>query len=261
MEISAEFEEDYRDRLDDALRSEHRNFAQRLAEWLNLLDNSPASSQVVAELEDGLDFNAWFQHAVSSRRGMVGSGRLDWSSDRKTRLGQTLGLVRHLASEENAGINFAMGFMYAGSNLNDNISKIVDQLIEPFGRDLWKHIVRTNRSSSSQASVPSADGVVAIDHNSAPYQSLIAQLEKLERDARSTNSIAMLPEFDRVEAEVSAGRRLLEAASARVEAIRVVLVPALKWIAERAGEGAIGVAVTAILVLIAGIFGFTLPGV
>lgn len=261
MKMSPEFEEDYRDRLDDVLRSEHRNFAQRLTDWLGLLDSSPESSWVIKNLEKGIDFDSWFQEALKTRRGMVGSGRLNWSSDRTERLGQTLALVRYLAAEEGAGVNFAMSFMYAGSNLNDNVQKVVDQLIEPFGRDLWKHIERENKTQGGRDAAPASDRVVKLDHNSAPYKDAVSKIEDVLKDARSLNSLAAEPEFDRVEAELSAGKRLLEAAAARVEAIKVVLIPPLQWIGKKVGEHALGIAVTALIALIASIFGITIPGI
>ena len=261
MEISSDFEEDYQDRLSDVLRSDHRSFAVRLRDWLSLLDNSPESSAVVLELEQGIDFEAWFEQAQTTQGSMVGSGRLNWDADRTKRLGQTLGLVRHLSSQEDAALQFAMGFMYAGNNLNDNVHKVVEQIVEPFGRDLWKHIVRKSRQATAPTPVPAADRLVTLDHNSADYQELISRINQVAREARNLNSLAIEPEFERIEAEIGAGRRLLEAARARVEAVRVVLVPALKWVAAKAGEHAIGLAVTALLVLIASIFGITIPGV
>lgn len=205
MEISSDFEEDYNDRLNDVLRSDYRSFPVRLRDWLALLDASPESTPLMSELGEVSDFDTWFEAAQDTCGGMVGSGRLDWDSDRQKRLAQILGLVRHFSAEEDAALQFAMGFMYAGTNLNDNIYKVIEQIIEPFGRDLWKAIIRYNRDGRQAAIAPAADRVVTLDHNSAAYCDLLDKLDHILQESRSINSVAADPEYERVEAEIGAG--------------------------------------------------------
>ena len=54
--------------------------------------------------------------------------------------------------------------------------------------------------------------------------------------------------------------RLLIATAVRLSALGAVLMPALKWLTDHAAAGAIGVAVTAAIALLASLFGLTIPG-
>jgi hypothetical protein len=252
-----DFTQDYEDRLDDIRRADWRNFPLALSDWLQLLDQSPHSSEVLSELAKRTDFDAWYAAAKTSVGSMVGSGRLNWSADRNERLGQQLGIVRLLSSNENELAQYSGAFSWAGSNLNDNKYKVADELIEPFARDLLRYIERRRQTSPS---IPAADGVVSINHNSADVQDLTEKLGELEAAVETSNSLRGEADFDQNLAELSAGRRLLRAASVRLSALRAVLVPALKWLGDHVAGTAIGILVAAVVVLLASQFGITIPG-
>ncbi len=82
MESFTDFDDEYQDRVDDVLRSDFRSFSLRLSDWLDLLDNSPFSGSPVRRLEAGFDFAEWYNAALTTRGGMVGSGNLNWARDR-----------------------------------------------------------------------------------------------------------------------------------------------------------------------------------
>lgn len=193
---------------------------------------------------------------------MVGSGRLDWAADRKVRLGQQLALFRHFAETEDAYMNFASDFMYAGSRFDDMIREINAQIFDPFGRDLLKDLFRHSPLETKSANVPASDRIVAIDHNSPDYRQAETHLETLERTVQSSNALgAESPEErDRVVAEISATRRLLKAARARIDAVWALVVPALKWIGSKITDNVVQIAITAVIAALAAIFGVSIPG-
>ncbi|MCA1514564.1 hypothetical protein [Bradyrhizobium sp. NBAIM01] len=96
-------------------------------------------------------------------------------------------------------------------------------------------VVRSNRT------IPASDRVVSLGHNSPEQQQALEKLDELVAAVKETNDFPGEPEErEQIVAELSAGRRLLEAARVRVAAVRETLGPALKWISEKAGGAVIG---------------------
>jgi hypothetical protein len=71
--------------------------------------------------------------------------------------------------------------------------------------------------------VPASDRIVTLNHNSPDYQHLMSALGTLEEALRGTNDYPDAEERERVVAEVSAGRRLLQSVKVRAVAIAAVL--------------------------------------
>lgn len=252
-----DFLQDYADRTDDIRRADWRNFPRVLSDWLQLLEASPHSADVVRALDGRVDFGIWYAQAKASVGGMVGSGRLNWSADRIERLSQTLGVIRQLASNENELVEFTSAFSWAGNNLNDNKRKVTVELVEPFARDLLRYI---ERSRQRVPSIPAADRVVPVSHNSPEMQRLQSRLSEMLAEVERSNSLRNEPDFNRNLAELSAGKRLLEADAVRPSALSSVLAPALKWFGDRVAGTAISITVTAIAVLLAEHFGVAIAG-
>ncbi|UQR67315.1 hypothetical protein LRP30_19525 [Bradyrhizobium sp. C-145] len=96
-------------------------------------------------------------------------------------------------------------------------------------------LVRANRT------IPASDRVVSLSHNSPEQQQALEKLDELVAAVKETNDFPGEPEErEQIVAELSAGRRLLEAARVRVAAVRETLAPTLKWIGEKAGGAVIG---------------------
>jgi hypothetical protein len=69
----------------------------------------------------------------------------------------------------------------------------------------------------------------------------LEKIDELVAAVEATNDFPGDPEFkEQVVAELSAGRRLLQATKVRVGAVRAALGPPLKWILEKAGGALIG---------------------
>jgi hypothetical protein len=88
--------------------------------------------------------------------------------------------------------------------------------------------------------IPAADRTVSLGHNSLEKKEMLVKLDELIEAVEQTNDFpGDGDDKELVVAELSAGRRLLQAANVRVAAIRETLQPALKWIAEKAAGAAI----------------------
>jgi hypothetical protein len=88
--------------------------------------------------------------------------------------------------------------------------------------------------------IPASDRVVRLDHNSAPYTEAMEALDKLEHTLKTANDFDNVEERDQLLAEVSAGKRLLQATLVRVRAVTEVLGTGLKYMAKKFVDGGIG---------------------
>jgi hypothetical protein len=89
--------------------------------------------------------------------------------------------------------------------------------------------------------IPASDRTVSLDHNSPEQKQALEKLDELVAAVKETNDFPGNPEErEQVIAELSAGRRLLEATKVRVSAVQAALQPALKWMLEKAGGAVIG---------------------
>lgn len=257
-----EFEAEYSDLADDVSRANYTTYEQKLRDFIAHIDSCDWARIRASQLAPDFNFAAWHDAARKSVGSMVGSGTLNWAADRKVRLGQQLALFRHFAETEDAYMNFASDFMYAGSRFDDMIREINDQLFEPFARDLRKDLFKHSPLETKSADVPASDRIVAVDHNSADYKTIETNLETLERAVQTSNALgAESPEErDRVVAEISATRRLLKATRARMEAVLALIVPALKWIGSKITDGAVQIAIAAAIAALAAMFGVAIPG-
>jgi hypothetical protein len=90
-------------------------------------------------------------------------------------------------------------------------------------------------------SIPASDRTVTLGHNSPEQKQALAKLDELVEAVKQANDLPGSPEDkEQILAELSAGRRLLEAAKVRVTAVRETLQPAVKWILEKGAGAMIG---------------------
>lgn len=89
--------------------------------------------------------------------------------------------------------------------------------------------------------IPASDRVVSAGHNSPEQSEAIRQLDHLIKTVEETNDFPGDPEDkERIVAELSAGRKILEASKVRIAALGATLGVALKWVAEKAAGASIG---------------------
>ena len=90
--------------------------------------------------------------------------------------------------------------------------------------------------------LPASDRVVTLGDNSPEQQQAIEKIDELIHAVEQSNDFPGDPELkEQVVAELSAGRKLLEAAKVGVAAVRETLGPPLKWIMEKSAGAAIGI--------------------
>ncbi len=258
----SEFESEYSDLGSDVSGANYTTYEQKLRDFIAHIDGCSWAFARAADLTRGFNFAAWYEAAQDTTGSMVGSGTIPWSQDRKVRLGQQLALFRHFADNADAYMQFSSNFMYAGGRFDDMISEINTQLFIPFARDLLKDLYRHSPLETKSADVPAAERIVTVDHNSQSYKDAEFNLGSLERTVQTSNVLgADSPqEQDRVVAEISAARRLLNAARVRLEALWVVLVPSLKWISSKIADTSVQIVIGSIIAALAAMFGVAIPG-
>lgn len=90
-------------------------------------------------------------------------------------------------------------------------------------------------------SVPASDRVVSLNHNAPGYREAVTKLEEIITAVEQANDYPETSEHkEKLIAELSAGRRLLQASTAKVSAVVAVLRPALAWCAEKFASGIVG---------------------
>jgi hypothetical protein len=83
--------------------------------------------------------------------------------------------------------------------------------------------------------IPASDRTVSLGHNSPEQQHAIEKIDELVEAVKQANDLPGTPEEkEQLVAELSAGRKLLEASVVRLGALRATLQPALRWILEKA---------------------------
>lgn len=257
-----QFAADYADLANDVINAGYETYETKLTDWLDFIEREPISKDRIANLQQGFDFDAWYEAAKATVGSMVGSGRLDWAKDRTERLGQQLALFKHFTANDFSWSDFTSNFLWAGSRYNDSIRKLNSELFEPFARDLLKDIQRSGTAHQASPEIPAADRIVTLDHNARPYVQAVNGLDQVMDDLQRSNEIgADDPSTrERIVAELDAGRRLLKASQVRAQAVWAVVYPALRWLADNTASTTLGVAVTAVIVLLAKLLGFDIPG-
>jgi hypothetical protein len=96
--------------------------------------------------------------------------------------------------------------------------------------------------------IPASDRIVTLGHNSPEKVELLEKIDELVTAVRETNEFPGPPEErEQIIAELSAGRRLLEATRIRIQALKTVLQPQLNWLAEKAVGAIVGGLATKLL--------------
>jgi hypothetical protein len=88
--------------------------------------------------------------------------------------------------------------------------------------------------------LPASDRTVPLDHNSPDYLETVRALENIEQAVQQSNDYPDQEDKEQRVAELSAGRRLLQAVRARGEVIIALLYRCLLYIAKKFADVAIG---------------------
>ena len=99
--------------------------------------------------------------------------------------------------------------------------------------------------------VPASDRAVTIDHNSKEFSEIKLGLDAVETALAANNSIE---DKELIQAEIAAGRKIIDAPKARVTWVRKLLIDPLVYICKLVGETALGLAATALIGLLLAYF-------
>jgi hypothetical protein len=89
--------------------------------------------------------------------------------------------------------------------------------------------------------IPASDRTVSLGHNSPEQAQALEKIDELVVAVNQANDLPITPEEkEQLVAELSAGRRLLEASTLRLAALRATVQPALHWILEKAAGTIVG---------------------
>lgn len=127
---------DLADARDDFQQSQYQNSHNVLRRFVVAFDAEPLAGFLRAVLPT-LDVDSWLANAWTTKTSMVGTGALDWPSDRAERVALQVGLVRRLAGNDRELLNFAHEFCNAGYNqISAHFQEFGNVILAPMLRDL-----------------------------------------------------------------------------------------------------------------------------
>ena len=252
----------YDDLTGEVERSTEQFLPDHLENWFSLLDETPGVHEIVKKLEQTmfLLFNRWlddimgierpkfmvFAESLKQAREPTKPIELVWPSGRERRLGTQLLVIREIARRRITATAFGLRF------LKDRTPETVGQdvikhIFSPMARDLRRKFEEELSGNDDaptpvlvEASVPASDRIVRLDHNSPAYQDAVNALDKLEHTLRTANDYDDVEDKEQRIAEVSAARRMLDAARVRVEPFATLVGPTIRYLAKKFADSGIG---------------------
>lgn len=225
---------------DEVARARHQFFLEHLANWYQLLDETPGVSAAIKALEEGHDVPRFLKESEDTMGSFVGSGTLLWPKDSKQRLGMKLAVFRSMAEEKIDALDFSHNFSYVDKYHDANISALSDQIFMPMARDLRRYLERLDAAGELE-SIPASDRVVTLDHNSQKYKDVMQALDTLEKALKGDNALyddAALKEQHL--AETSALQRLFKSAKVRTFLVFSIVGTVFTYIAKKAADTTVG---------------------
>jgi hypothetical protein len=249
----SELLQEYDDLVSTIAGANHRLYQTSLAQWFSLIDATSDFARVVSGLEALSDFDAWYEDL--QRRQKSAGADLHLPNDQNAALGIQIALFRRMARGEINAAIFAHEFISPGErNLNTNVGQLSQQLFIPTARSLRRQLERAEAPGLSldlsPLFVPASDRTVTLDHNAAEYAQAVRSLEKVEDAIQQANDYDDPKDKEQRIAELSAGKRLLQATRARADVLIALLYRGLLYLAKKFADVAIGVAATAALALL-----------
>jgi hypothetical protein len=133
------------------------------------------------------------------------------------------------------------------SVIGNSIERGLDMMLIGYGQpefDSSKALIVSGLRAANRVfgqQIPASDRVVSLGHNSPEQTEALARVDELIQAVEQANEFpGDADDKELMVAELSAGRRLLQAANVRAAALRETIQPALKWIAEKSAGAALG---------------------
>lgn len=226
----------YDELTSEVSRSRYTFLRDHLANWFQHLDGTPGVAVHVRRLEDGLDFNGWYQGVSDGFYRNMEEPQRSFPKEREKALGMKVLLFRAISDGQLEAFDVAHMFVSTGSDLDEAAHGLTDQMFMPMSNELRRLLER------EAANVPASDRVVPLNHNQPEYKEVIAALERLERALTEANDYPDAEDKEQKIAEVSAARRLFKAPRISIEALRGVLLKSLTFLTKTFASTGVGMA-------------------
>jgi len=247
----ANFRAVYDDLTGEVMRASMVFLPEHLTNWFNALDTTAAVAPVIQELQAGLDFRAWRrEHEVGKRLGPHKG--ITWPEEPEKRLGMKLLIFRAVAAGD-AGYIAGLAHAYipsSDSNIERSAKRFIDQVFRPMASELRNYL------EQKASGAPAADRTVPLNHNNPDYREMIGAADELERTIAEANDFESVEEKGQRVAEVSATKRLLQAARVRVAAVIELLRPLAEQVKGKLKDTLIAMVVLKFLALLGQLIGY-----
>jgi hypothetical protein len=240
----ANFRAVYDELSQEVMRSNVQFLPDHLANWFRTLDTTSEVAPIIQKLQSGIDFETWHEELQVSIRL---NRSLSWPKEPEERLAMQLLLFRSAAEGSNGEVIAGYGWRFIPSqdtSINNSARRFIDQVFRPMAAELRRYLER------EIAAIPAADRSVPLNHNSKEYAETIEAATEVEKTIREANDFPDQEEKEQRIAEVSAVRRLLQAARVRVEPIVALLKPLVELAKTKLKDNLVGTAVSAFLTLL-----------
>jgi hypothetical protein len=225
----------------DVKNANNATFGTNLGRWFELLDEDQFASRTIRNLTINTDFDTWYAERIATMGGMVGSANLSWPSGKRNLLAMQLALFRAFKDGKTDPTTFHHYFFGGTGRFDEMVQEVNDQIFGPMAGDLRRFLIQENDLKEQNSdTVPASDRMVRLDHNQPDYSATMQSVDALDAAIRETNDYDDLEDKDQRIAEISAGRRLLQASRVRIIALRSTLGAALIWLIEKFAGGIIG---------------------
>jgi len=223
-----------------------------LQRWFYTLDSSP---ELISSIVDGLKGESTLQKVndenVVLQRGL-GNSRFNWPLGKEERLGAQHIFLRAASQPDFEFIGFLTGFYneFQG-NLNDASYNFTNRLFEPHVREFIRYV----EMRLDGEAIPASDRIVAIDHNSKDVLEIEKAFDAVEAAIAQSNS---LENREMIQAELAAGKTVIEAPKARSSIVKSVVIAPLKYLSKAVADNALSILIATLLSAIAAYFGIVL---
>ncbi len=236
-----------------AAESTHQFFADHLAQWFLLLDETPEIAQALVPLDLEIDYKAWLTKYTTDPAAQIGEGRIVYPPSSLERLAAQFTLFRIFSRGEIEAFRFGHRYISSRDTQFDRVTQNVSiQIYTPFVLALRRYL---DREWNDAASVPAADRLVSLDHNSSQYKEAVEALNKVRDAVAESNGYADAADQERRVHELAAGGELLKATQVNASSFHAVTVVCLKYLADKFAGGVIGALAKIALYALAAIFG------
>jgi hypothetical protein len=157
--------EDLKHAAEDIQRGGYDMFDPNVKRFVLLLDPGTPLGDLTTALLPPVEFDPWYQAGLATVGSMVGSGRLDWPVDFRTRAAHQLELIRQIATGRIPLHQFCVSFMYPRhGGLDAMVGLFMERIVAPFHRE-WLKLAAPALEREEAAAAPTQSPVASAATN------------------------------------------------------------------------------------------------